>query len=126
MIHITIEDHDYLLESFLDISERKVKESELQESEAKFRDLADRALVGIYLFQDGIFWYVNLKFADISGYSVDEITGVLGPKDLVHPDDWTPAEKNILERLGEGSQPIDYEVRIVTKTGEVRSVELTG
>jgi len=126
VIHITIEGHDYLLESFLDISERKIIESELQESEAKFRDLAERAIVGIYLFQDGIFRYVNPKFADIPGYSVDEIIDILGPKDLVHPDDWPPAEKNIMERLSEESQSIDYEVRIVTKTGEVRSVELTG
>jgi len=55
VIHITIEDHDYLLESFLDISERKVKESELQESEAKFRDLADRALSGYIFFRTGYF-----------------------------------------------------------------------
>jgi PAS domain S-box-containing protein len=126
VIPIPIDGHDYLLESFIDISERKFIESELQESEAKFRDLAERALVGIYLFQDGIFRYVNPKFADIQGYSVDEIIDVLGPKNLVHPDDWPSAEKNIMERLSETSQSIDYEVRIVTKTGEVRSVELTG
>jgi PAS domain S-box-containing protein len=63
VIHIPIDGHEYLLESFLDISERKIIESELQESEAKFRDLAERALVGIYLFQDGIFRHVNPKFA---------------------------------------------------------------
>ena len=126
VIPITIEGRDYLLESFLDISERKIIEGELQESETKFRDLAERALVGIYLFQDEIFRYVNPKFADISGYSVDEITNMLGPETLVHPNDWPPAEKNIMEHLSGESQSVDYEVRIVTKTGEVRSVELTG
>ena len=65
VVPIRINGHNYLLESFLDISDRKIIENELQESEAKFCDLADRALVGIYLFQDGIFRYVNLKFADI-------------------------------------------------------------
>ncbi len=70
-IPITIDGHDYILESFFDISERKILERDLQESETKFRDLAERALVGIYLIQDGIFKYVNPKFAEIHGYSVD-------------------------------------------------------
>ncbi len=84
---IKINGHTYLLESFLDISERKTIEGELQESETKFKDLAERALVGIYLIQDGIFKYVNPKFAEIHGYSVDEMLGLLGPKDVLYPDD---------------------------------------
>ena len=123
---ITIKGHNYLLESFLDISERKIAELALQESEAKFRDLAERSLVGIYIIQDGIYKYVNPRFADIHGYSVEEILGVLGPKTLVHPDDWPLAEDNIRKRLSGESQFVHYEVRDVTKNGEIRSVELTG
>ena len=123
---ITIKGHNYLLESFLDISERKIAERALQESEAKFRDLAERSLVGIYLIQDGIYKYVNPRFADIHGYSVEEILDVLGPKTLVHPDDWPLAEENIRKRLSGESQFVHYEIRHVTKKGEIRSVELTG
>ena len=125
-IAIKINGRNYLLESFLDISERKTVEGELQESEAKFKDLAERALVGIYLIQDGIFKYVNPKFAEIHGYSVDEMLGVLGPKDVIYPDDCPVAEENIRKRLIGESQSIRYETRIVTKNGDIRSVELYG
>jgi len=126
VIHITIEGHDYLLESFLDINDRKIIEGELQESEAKFKDLAERALVGIYLIQDGIFKYVNPKFAEIHGYSVDEMLGVMGPKDVIYSDDCPVADENIRKRLCGESQSIRYETRIVTKNGDIRSVELYG
>ena len=125
-IAIKINGRDYLLESFLDISERKTLEGELQESETKFKDLAERALVGIYLIQDGIFKYVNPKFAEIHGYSVDEMQGVLGPKDVIYPDDCPVAAENIRKRLSGESQSIRYETRIVTKNGDIRSVELFG
>ena len=123
---IKINGHTYLLESFLDISERKTIEGELQESEAKFKDLAERALVGIYLIQDGIFKYVNPKFAEIHGYSVEEMLGVLGPKDVIYTDDCPVAQENIRKRLSGESQSIQYETRIVTKNGDIRSVELYG
>ena len=125
-IPITIDGHDYILESFFDISERKILERELQESETKFRDLAERALVGIYLIQDGIFKYVNPKFAEIHGYSVAEMLGILGPKDVIYPDDCPVAAENIRKRLSGESQSIRYETRIVTKNGDIRSVELFG
>lgn len=126
VIPITIRGHDYLLESFLDISERKIIEGELQESEAKFKDLAERALVGIYLIQDGTYKYINPKFAEIHGYSVDEMLDILGPIDIVYPEDWPLAEENLRKRLCGESQAIHYEVKHVTKKGDVRSVELYG
>ncbi len=125
-IPIKINGCDYLLESFLDISERKLIEEELKESEAKFKDLSERALVGIYLIQDGTYKYVNPKFAEIHGYSVDEMLDILGPIDIVYPDDWPIAEENLRKRLCGESQSIHYEVRHVTKMGDVRSVELYG
>ncbi|MBU1696212.1 MAG: PAS domain S-box protein, partial [Proteobacteria bacterium] len=45
---------------------------ELKESEEIFRSFSEQSLVGNYLIQDGIFVYVNPKFADIFGYTVEE------------------------------------------------------
>ena len=52
--------------------------------------------------------------------------GVLGPKDVIYPDDCPVAQENIRKRLSGESQSIQYETRIVTKNGDIRSVELYG
>lgn len=56
-----------------DITERKKAKEALQESENKFRDLAEKSLIGIYLIQGGVFKYVNPKLAEMFGYTVEEI-----------------------------------------------------
>jgi PAS domain S-box-containing protein len=48
-----------------DISEQKRVEEALAESETKFKDLAEKSIVGIYLMQGNVFKYVNARFADI-------------------------------------------------------------
>jgi PAS domain S-box-containing protein len=125
-IPITINGNNYLIASFTDIGKRKKMEKAMLESETMFKDLAERALVGIYLFQDGIFRYVNPKFADISGYRIDEIIDVLGPKTIVNPDDWPLLEEKITTFLSGDSKSARNETRILTKNGEIRSIELTG
>jgi len=45
----------------------------IEESEEKFRKLAEKSVVGIYLIQDDLLRYVNPKFAEIFGYEVDEM-----------------------------------------------------
>ncbi len=52
--------------------------------------------------------------------------GILGPKDVIYPDDCPVAAENIRKRLSGESQSIRYETRIVTKNGDIRSVELFG
>ncbi len=115
----------FLRVSSISVSAKSSREN-CRSRRAKFRDLAERALVGIYLIQDGIFKYVNPKFAEIHGYSVEEMLGILGPKDVIYPDDCPVAEENIRKRLSGESQSIRYETRIVTKNGDIRSVELFG
>ena len=57
---------------------------------------------------------------------MEEIVDVLGPETLLHPDDRSSAEENIDEPIFRESKSVSYEIRIVTKKGEIRSTELTG
>jgi diguanylate cyclase (GGDEF)-like protein/PAS domain S-box-containing protein len=70
------------------VAELDQQHEALRESEELFRTLAEQSLVGIYLIQDGLFRYVNPRFAEIFKHSAGEVTDKLGPGDLAHPGDW--------------------------------------
>lgn len=70
-----------------DISKRKAAEEALQLSEEKFRLLAERSPVGIYILHNGITVYANPAFARIFGSTPEEIINRIGPKDHIHHDD---------------------------------------
>lgn len=52
---------------------RKAAEKALTESEEKFRDLATQSALGLAIIGEEGFAYVNPRFAEIFGYTVDEI-----------------------------------------------------
>ena len=99
---------------------------ELRESENKFRDFAEKASVGVYLIQDGVFKYVNARFAEIYGYTVEEIIDRKSPKDLVLPDDVPMVEENIRKRMSGEMESLRYEFRGLTKQGDVTDAEIYG
>jgi len=56
-----------------DLTQRRVVERALRESEAKFRTLADSAPCAIVIHQDSKLVYANQMACDLSGYSMDEL-----------------------------------------------------
>ena len=109
-----------------DITESKKSEDRLRESELKFRSLAEKSLVGIYLIQDGVFRYVNPRLAEIFGYSTKELIDKMGPRDLTLPEDWSTVEGNLRKRLAGKVKSIHYEFRGVRKDGKIIDVEVYG
>jgi two-component system cell cycle sensor histidine kinase/response regulator CckA len=109
-----------------EVAEHRRAAQALAESEALFRDLAERAIVGVYLIQDGVLEYVNPRMAEIFGYAPDEIVGKLRNSDLTHPDDRALVAENVRKRLQAETAAIQYEFRGVRKDGEVISVEVYG
>jgi PAS domain S-box-containing protein len=108
------------------IAEHKQAKEALRESENKFKNIAEQALVGIFLQQDGFFEYVNPKFAEIFGYTVEECVGRLSFQKLVYPDDMPLVEDEVMKRLS-GQDPVGhYQFRGVTKKNELVHIELYG
>jgi PAS domain S-box-containing protein len=52
-----------------------------------FSALVEQSPVGVYLAQDGRYFYFNRAGAAMFGHSADDIVARLGPLDLAHPDD---------------------------------------
>lgn len=91
--------------------------SRLQSTEKKYKDLAEKSVVGIYVIQDGVFRYVNPEFCKIFGYSRDELIGKQYIE-LVDEEDKELVKNGVEEReKGEGEAK-KYSFRAVTKTGE--------
>ncbi|MDI9571393.1 MAG: PAS domain S-box protein [Pseudomonadota bacterium] len=98
-------------------------EERLRESEGKFRDLAEKSIVGIYLLQDGRFRYVNEEMAAICGRTVEEMIDCMNARDAIYPEDLPLVEENLRKRMAGELKSMRYEFRIVTREGEVRNVE---
>ena len=109
-----------------ELSERKKAEEALRESENKFRDLAEKSLVGIYLIQDKEFKYINPKLAETFGYSVDEIIGKKIPRDLTIPEDWPILEKSLKDRIYGDIKEAYHNFRGITKNGDIIYLESYG
>lgn len=112
--------------SLMDVTARKHNEQSLIESEEKFRILSDSAMIGIYLLQDRVFKYVNPVAAKMLGYSVEEIIGKIGPKDIFAPEDLPQAEQKLRQRLSGEKQESPTRFRAITKNRRDIYIEAYG
>jgi PAS domain S-box-containing protein/putative nucleotidyltransferase with HDIG domain len=98
----------------------------LGESENKFRDLAEKSFVGVYLIQDGIFRYVNPRLGEIFGYEPEQIISEKTVADLVFSEDRPIVAENIRKRLADEVQSVHYVFRGARSSGELIWVEVYG
>ena len=90
----------------------------LRESELKYATLVEDAPIGVYIIQDDKIEFANDKFADIYGYSKDELIGRKS-LDLVYPYDRPMVKQLRARRLAGEKVPVEYESRGLKKNGEI-------
>ncbi len=109
-----------------DISERRLAEEQLKDSETRFRGLFEQAAVGVAQVETltGRFVRVNPAYSKILGYSIEEILQ-LDFQTVTHPDDLMRDVENV-KRLRQG-EVAQYEVekRYLRKDGTAIWVSLT-
>ena len=99
------------------IADMEKTEKELRENEENYRKLVESSLTGIYIDQEEKIALLNDQFADIYGYSRDELMGMETWK-LVHPEDRPLTNEFRAKRMRGEDAPSEYEARGLTKKGE--------
>ncbi len=119
---LTWNGHPAVLVMASDVTRRKQDEAALVAAEARFRSLVEQSFTGIYILQGPRFVYVNPRFAEMHGYTTDEILSSVSPMDLIAPEDRDAAAENIRRGLSGEPIAIRHSVHALRKDGTRISV----
>jgi PAS domain S-box-containing protein/diguanylate cyclase (GGDEF)-like protein len=104
--------------------ERQRAEQSLRESEEQFRTLAEAIPAATFVEQETHCRYVNGAAERITGYSREELLA-MNFWELVHPDSKKIVIDQATMRLNNEESASRYEIKIITKTSEVRWLDVT-
>jgi two-component system cell cycle sensor histidine kinase/response regulator CckA len=106
------------------ITERKLAQNALIESEEKYRKLVDNATDAIFIVQDDAIKFANPRTRDLLGYAIEEFP-LLAYEDVINPEDRRSVLDMHRRRLaGEENQPVSSSFRMITRGGREFIVEL--
>lgn len=108
------------------IDELRKANEELTESEFKFKKLFEQAGVGVSLveYPSGKFVQVNNKFAEMMGYSINEMLKLTFLQ-ITHPDDIANSQNSITELEKKLCNEFSIEKRYIRKDGTILWTILT-
>lgn len=125
---VTEEEKELLQEVANDLAlawEKMRLQKELEESEKKFRNLAQTTSTAIMVYQDDKWVFANPAAEEISGYSAEEMKEMKF-WDFVAPEFKEKIKKRGKKRERDIEAVSGYEFKIITKQGEERWVYLEG
>jgi PAS domain S-box-containing protein len=105
-----------------DVTERMVVDTQLRESEAKFRMVAEAMAIPVFLVRGTQILYMNDASVRMLGYGVDELLA-MPFQQIVHPDDRALVMERATARQRGEDVPPGREYRVITAGGEVRWIE---
>lgn len=101
-----------------DVTEHLKSDQSTQEALENYRRLVEDSPTGIIVIQDERIVFSNPQLFQLMGYTVEEGIGA-EVWQFVHPDDREWIRDNLLRRIGGEPIPPRYEIRAITKSGEV-------
>ena len=108
-----------------DITERKLAEMQLRDSEERYRATFEQAAVGIvHASFDGRYLRCNMRFAEIVGYALEEIPGMTFQQ-ITLPEDQAKCEAARQQMASGAIEGASLEKRYLRKDGSLTWVKLT-
>jgi diguanylate cyclase (GGDEF)-like protein/PAS domain S-box-containing protein len=124
-VHLIEGDPDILEGTVIDITDRKLTENALRESEERYRLLVERMREGLAQADiEGRLQFVNDRFCEMVGYGREELIGMPGERLLAYPEDVAVMREKTGLRLRKIAD--QYEVRVRRKDGTVIWLEIGG
>jgi PAS domain S-box-containing protein len=106
-----------VIEYVRNITERKLVEEELKQSEEKYRLLIENIQEGVFVIQDAKMQFVNKAFRNITGYGNEEIIGI-DFRHFVAPEDLEMVQDRYSRRQKGENVPDEYEFHALRRDGE--------
>lgn len=106
------------------VTDRKRAEEALQQSEALFRSLTESTSAWVFIEQNNLCCYLNAAGEQGIGYTRAELA-TMNVWTLVHPEDQVQIRARGKARCQGLPLSPTFEVRVLTKAGEVRWVQVT-
>jgi diguanylate cyclase (GGDEF)-like protein/PAS domain S-box-containing protein len=103
---------------------QQLAEFRIRESEAKFRTLVETTASATLIHQGVQCRYANCAAERITGYSRQELLS-MSSWDLIHPDSREHVINQMFKRIGGDQSASRYEVKILTKQGGVKWLDVT-
>ncbi|MFX1389594.1 MAG: PAS domain S-box protein [Promethearchaeota archaeon] len=118
---IEMQGKTYILVVYKDITEQRLSEKKLKDSEEKFRQISEQLLVSIGILQNNKVIYVNKKLCEMFGYSYEELINWTFEDfhKVIHPDFMEEEMKLINQIIQDpAQQEIHFRSKAIKKSGE--------
>lgn len=133
MLPVTIGGEPHLFLMVWEDTERRRAEQALRESEERFRGFSELAPLGIAIMRlDGTCLYINRKFVELFGYTLDDVPSVDAWMNKAYPDPSYRSQmsatwaNHVEQAIREGREIQPRESRITCRDGSLRVVHIFG
>ncbi|MHA2008967.1 MAG: PAS domain S-box protein [Promethearchaeota archaeon] len=113
------------INSFQNITERKIADQKIRESEEKFRTIAEQSSLGMLIQQKEKIVFANTAISEIIEYPLEEIYRwtLQDRNNIIHQDDLPQVLENSKLRQN-GDFTNQYDCRIITKNSRAKWIEV--
>jgi PAS domain S-box-containing protein len=121
--YMTVVGEDVII-AWVDLTEFRKAEAAVVASESRFRGMVEQTVTGFYVVRGSQLLYVNPAFAQMVGWSPEELTGK-NPLDFLDEESRAVAVKSA-ESMTAGASTVGYTVRVKRKDGGFVTLGING